>query len=156
MTDTAGTARGSQRRSSSGSNLQSGNILSPVPRDPNIPDAFDVYTLVLLRRPANAPEMSNAELDALQARHLAYRAQLRRQGVLVVNGPLGEQSDVAMRGLSIFACDINEAKRLSDGDPSVQAGRLVYDVMEWWVAAGSVAFPDANQPVGERRVMPDD
>ena len=23
-----------------------------MPRDPNIPDAFDVYTLVLLRRPA--------------------------------------------------------------------------------------------------------
>jgi hypothetical protein len=38
----------------------------------------------------------------------------------------------------------------------VQAGRLAYDVMEWWVAADSLAFPDANGPVGERRVMPDD
>ncbi|MET1058609.1 MAG: hypothetical protein ABWX84_03375 [Nocardioides sp.] len=37
-----------------------------MPRDPNIPDAFDVYTVVLLRRP-------DAELDVLQARHLAYR-----------------------------------------------------------------------------------
>jgi uncharacterized protein YciI len=135
---------------------QSGNILSPVPRDPNIPDAFDVYTLILLRRPADAPEMSDTELDTLQAQHLAYRAQLRREGVIVVNGPLGEQSDVAMRGLSIFACDIDEAKRLSDGDPSVRAGRLAYDVMEWWVAADSLAFPDAKRPVGERRVMPDD
>lgn len=133
-----------------------GNILSRVPRDPNIPDAFDVYTLVLLRRPVEAPEMSDAELDALQARHLAYRANLRREGILVANGPLGEQSDVALRGLSIFACDIDEARRLSDGDPSVQAGRLIYDVMEWWVAADSVAFPDAIRPVGERRVMPDD
>jgi uncharacterized protein YciI len=127
-----------------------------MPRDPNIPDAFDVYTLVLLRRPADAPEMPDTELDALQAQHLAYRGQLRREGVIVVNGPLGEQSDVAMRGLSIFACDIDEAKRLSDGDPSVQAGRLAYDVMEWWVAAGSLAFPDAKGPVGERRAMPDD
>ena len=136
--------------------MASGNILSPVPRDPNIPDAFDVYTLVLLRRPANAPQMSDTELDALQAQHLAYRAQLRREGLLVVNGPLGEQSDVAMRGLSIFACDIDEARRLSDGDPSVQAGRLAYDVMEWWVAADSLAFPEANRPVGEQRVMPED
>ena len=127
-----------------------------MPRDPNIPDAFDVYTLVLLRRPADAPEMSDSELDALQAQHLAYRAQLRREGVLVVNGPLGEQSDITMRGLSIFGCGIDEAKRLSDGDPSVQAGRLAYDAMEWWVAAGSLAFPDANEPVGERRVMADD
>ncbi len=127
-----------------------------MPRDPNIPDAFDVYTLVLLRRPIDAPEMPDEELDALQARHLAYRAELHRQGVLVANGPLGEQSDVSLRGLSIFACDPAEARRLSDGDPSVQAGRLAYDVMEWWVAAGTLAFPEAGQPVGSRRSMPDD
>jgi uncharacterized protein YciI len=126
-----------------------------MPRDPNIPDAFDVYTLVLLRRPVDAPEMADEELDALQARHLAYRAELRRQGVLVVNGPLGEQSDEALRGLSIFACGLAEAARLSDDDPSVRAGRLAYDLMEWWVAAGSLAFPSTPGQVGERRAMPD-
>ena len=61
-----------------------------------------------------------------------------------------------MRGLSIFACSLDEAARLSDADPSVQAGRLGYDLMEWWVAAGTLAFPDATGPVGDRRVMPDD
>jgi uncharacterized protein YciI len=127
-----------------------------MPRDPNIPDAFDVYTLVLLRRPPDAPDLPEEELDALQARHLAYRAQLKRDGVLVANGPLGEQSDSALRGLSIFACDLDEARRLSDGDPSVQVGRLTYDVFEWWVAAGTLAFPGAGRSVGERRTMPDD
>lgn len=127
-----------------------------MPRDPNVPDAFDVYTLVLLRRPADAPVLLDDELDALQARHLAYRAELQRQGLLVVNGPLAEQSDVGMRGLSIFACDLLEAARLSDGDPSVQAGRLSYELMEWWVAAGSLAFPGASRPVGQRRSMPED
>jgi uncharacterized protein YciI len=127
-----------------------------MPSDPNIPDAFDVYTMVLLRRPADAPEMSDEALDALQARHLAYRAELRRQGVLVANGPLGEQTDDSMRGLSIYACGLAEAARLSDGDPSVQAGRLAYDVFEWWVAAGTLAFPNADRPVGDRRSMPDD
>jgi hypothetical protein len=58
-----------------------------MPRDPNIPDAFDVYTLVLLRRPA---------------------------------------------------------------------GRLAYDLMAWWVAAGTLAFPQATGRVGDRRSMPDD
>jgi uncharacterized protein YciI len=100
--------------------------------------------------------MPDAELDALQARHLAYRAELRRRGVLIVNGPLGEQSDESMRGLSIFACSLDEAARLSDADPSVQAGRLTYDLMEWWVAAGSLAFPGVDRPVGERRSLPDD
>lgn len=127
-----------------------------MPRDPNIPDAFDVYVMVLLRRPDDAPEMSEEALDDLQARHLAYRASLRRDGVLVANGPLGEQSDPMLRGLSIFACELEEARRLSDLDPSVQAGRLTYDAFEWWVAAGTLAFPAAADTVGDRRVMPDD
>ena len=127
-----------------------------MPRDPNIPDAFDVYTLVLLRRPPDAPQMTDEELDALQARHLAYRAELHRQGKVVANGPLGEQSDISLRGMSIFACDLDEARRLSDGDPSVQAGRLAYDTFEWWVAAGTLAFPNAERSVGDRRSMPDD
>lgn len=127
-----------------------------MPRDPNIPDAFDVYTLVLLRRPVDAPDLPDHELDALQSRHLAYRAKLRDDGVLVANGPLGEQSDPSLRGLSIMACDLDEARHLSDLDPSVQEGRLTYDVSEWWVAAGTLAFPGTPQVVGERRAMPDD
>jgi hypothetical protein len=127
-----------------------------MPRDPHIPDAFDVYTFVVLRRPADAPELPDDELDALQAQHLAYRAGLRRDGLLVVNGPCGEQSDPSYRGLSIFACDPAEAARLSDGDPSVAAGRLAYDVMEWWVAADSLAFPGADRPIGDRRSIPED
>lgn len=126
-----------------------------MPRDPNVP-AFDVYTIVVLRRPSDAPEMSDEELDALQARHLAYRAELGRHGAVVVNGPFDEQSDPSYRGMSIFACDAAEAARLSDGDPSVVAGRLDYDVMEWWVHAGSLAFPLTDGPVGDRRSMPDD
>lgn len=127
-----------------------------MPRDLNVPDAFDVYTVVVLRRPADAPEMSEEDLDALQARHLAYRADLARQGLIVVNGPFDEQSDESYRGMSIFACDPTEAARLSDGDPSVIAGRLAYDAMEWWVRAGSLGFPLSGRPVGDRRSMPDD
>jgi hypothetical protein len=127
-----------------------------MPRNPDVPDAFDVFTFVILRRPDDAPEMSDEQLDDLQARHLAYRADLRRQGLLAVNGPCAEQSDPSYRGMSIFTCDPAEAARLSDGDPSVAAGRLAYDVMEWWVAADSLAFPNISGPVGDRRSMPED
>jgi uncharacterized protein len=127
-----------------------------MPRDSHLPEAFDVYTVVVLRRPAGAPDLPEAELDDLQGRHLAYRAELRREGRLVVNGPFDEQTDPSYRGMSIFACDPADAARLSDGDPSVVAGRLTYDVMEWWVSAGSLAFPLADRPVGDRRAMPQD
>src|SRR4029079_12274885 len=62
----------------------------PMPRDPNIPDEFDVYTLVILRRADDAPEISDDDLSELQTRHLAYRGGLAREGVLVVNGPFDE------------------------------------------------------------------
>ena len=125
-------------------------------RDLNIPAEFDVFTLVVLRRPFGAPDLPDDELTRLQAEHLAYRAGLRDQGRIVVNGPFDQQSDESFRGMSIFACDAAEAARLSDGDPSVAAGRLAYDVVEWWVAAGSLAFPNADGPVGVRRSMDDE
>ncbi|MGX9348640.1 YciI family protein [Microbacterium sp. KNMS] len=124
--------------------------------DPNIPDAFDVFTVVLLRRPADAPEMTEDELDALQARHLAYRAQLARDGATVANGPFLAQSDETLRGMSVFARSPEEAARLSAADPSVIAGRLSFEVVEWWVAAGSIAFPNATEPAGDRRSLPGD
>ena len=125
-------------------------------RDPNTPDEFEVYTLVLLRRPVDAPDLPRDELDRLQSEHLAYRAELRRRGLIVANGPFDEQSDIALRGLSVFTCSLDEAARLNDADPLVLVGRLGYDVMEWWVAAGTLAFPGVAGPVGDRRVMPDD
>ena len=127
-----------------------------MPRVPDIPDAFDVYTVVVLRRPADAPDLPEEDLDALQARHLAFRAELRRRELLVANGPFDKQSDPSYRGMSIFACGPAEAARLSDGDPLVVAGRLAYDVMEWWVGARMLAFPLTEGPVGDRRTMPDD
>lgn len=125
-------------------------------RDLDIPAAFDVYTVVVLRRADDPPVMSDEDLDALQARHLAYRSELRRRGVVVANGPFREQGSASYRGMSIFACTPVDAAKLSDGDPSVIAGRLEYDVMEWWVGAGALDFPLADRPVGNRRAMPDD
>ena len=58
--------------------------------------------------------------------------------------------------MSIFACDSTDAARLSEGDPSVMSGRLTYDVMEWWVGTGSLAFPLTDVRIGERRSIPGD
>lgn len=58
--------------------------------------------------------------------------------------------------MSIYACSLEEAARLNDADPMVEAGWLGYDLMEWWVGAGTLAFPSFDGPVGDRRAMPDD
>lgn len=38
----------------------------------------------------------------------------------------------------------------------VQARRLGYELVEWWVGAGTLAFPSFDGLVGDRRVMPED
>jgi hypothetical protein len=60
---------------------------------------FDQYTLVLLVRPPDAPELSPEEADALQDAHLAFRADLRDQGYLLGGGPLRDQDDERLRGI---------------------------------------------------------
>ena len=77
--------------------------------DPEVPVAFDVVTVVVLRRSVDAPDLPDDELDALQARHLAYRRELVTRGLIAANGPFDEQSDPSYRGMSIFTCDPAEA-----------------------------------------------
>ena len=125
-------------------------------RDPNIPDAFDVYTMCLLVRPPDAPQLPEDELDRLQSAHLAYRADLKRRGLIVANGPFDRQTDIRLRGMSIFTTSIEEAARLNDADPLVIAGRLGYELFEWWIVAGTLAFPgEGDRQVGHRRSMDD-
>jgi hypothetical protein len=66
---------------------------------------FDRHTLVLLVRRPDAPELTDEESAELQDRHLAFRADLRDRGYLVGGGPLVDQDDERLRGISIMTCD---------------------------------------------------
>jgi uncharacterized protein len=107
---------------------------------------FDQHTLVLLVRPPDAPELSEHEAEALQDAHLAFRADLRDQGYLVAGGPLREQDDERLRGVSVMAVDPARARELCSADPAVRAGRLAVEVMTWMVPAGNIRFEDVPAP----------
>jgi uncharacterized protein len=107
---------------------------------------FDRHTLVLLVRPPDAPELSEEEAAELQDRHLAFRAGLRDEGYLLGGGPLIDQDDERLRGISIMPVEPETARRLSEEDPAVQAGRLAVEVMTWMVPAGNIRFADVAAP----------
>jgi uncharacterized protein YciI len=105
-----------------------------------IPEAFDQRTVILLVRPPDAPEFEEAELDRLQAEHLAYLRGLARRGVLIANGPLTDQTDERLRGLSVYALPLEEALALARADPMVRAGRLAIDGGRWLTARATARF----------------
>src|SRR4051794_21093675 len=109
---------------------------------------LEEFELVILRRPANPTPYDDETLARIQSEHLAYMAQLRTDGIVVVNGPVVDQPDESMRGLTFFRTGgLDEARRLAEADPAVRAGRMVIEVMRWWCPPGLMAGP-------RRRVTP--
>jgi uncharacterized protein YciI len=107
---------------------------------------FDRHTLVLLVLRPDAPEMTEEDAAELQDRHLAFRVDLRDRGYLIGGGPLVDQDDVRLRGISIMKCDPGTARRISSEDPAVRAGRLAVEVMTWMVPAGNIRFENVRAP----------
>jgi uncharacterized protein YciI len=101
---------------------------------------FARHTLVLLRRPPGAPELSDAELDALQERHLAHLESMRKRGALAVAGPFEGQTDETLRGLCVYSVSPEDPRRLAEQDPSVHAHRLAIDVLTWLAPDGEARF----------------
>ena len=110
------------------------------------PMQFDRHTLVLLVLRRDAPQLPDDQAAELQDRHLAFRADLRDRGYLIGGGPLVDQDDERLRGISIMTCDPETARRLCSEDPAVQAGRLAVEVMTWMVPTGNMLFENVPAP----------
>jgi uncharacterized protein YciI len=108
--------------------------------DALIPESFDEHTIVFLMRPDDPPPLTEADLDRLQVEHLTFMRDLQRRGVMIANGPLAEQTDQRLRGISVYAVPLAEALELANDDPMVRAGRLEIRGARWWTAAGTAAF----------------
>jgi uncharacterized protein len=101
---------------------------------------LDQYAFVLLRRGPRAAEFTDDELGVLQAQHLAHLDAMTALGKIVAAGPFSDQPDESLRGFCLYATSLDEARELAESDPSVQAGRMAVDVMNWWTKKGSISF----------------
>ena len=115
------------------------------------PVEMEAYQLVLLKRPANRPELPEERVAEIQKAHMAHLERLALEGRIVAAGPFGDQDDPAMRGLALYRVgSVEEARRLAEEDPAVQAGRLEVEVMTWYTAKGWVVFPKAPEAAPQR------
>ena len=83
---------------------------------------FDRHTVIVLVLRPDAPAMTEEEAADLQDRHLASGADLQARGLVRGRGPLTDQDDPTLRGLSVWSVDADTARELASGDPAVQAG----------------------------------
>ena len=61
---------------------------------------------------------------------------LYEEGIINLNGPTDGESDI--RGFSVYnVATIEQARKYAENDPMVKAGRLVVEVLPWWLAKGS-------------------
>jgi len=108
----------------------------------NAPVDLEAYELVMLRRPENAPDYDDAELERIQQEHLEHHARLRESGHVVTNGPVSDQPDQALRGLTFYRTgSLEEARSFAEADPAVQAGRLTIEIMTWYCRPGTMTKP---------------
>ena len=98
---------------------------------------LEAYYLVLLLRGDGGPTEYD-ELVKLQEGHLANIRRLHEAGYMKVAGPFGPNTPEEMRGVFILKADSQQhAEELLSSDPSIQAGRLKAQVLEWFVPAGT-------------------
>ena len=103
---------------------------------------LEAFELVLLRRPENAPDYEDAELERIQREHLAHHDRLRASGHVVTNGPVIDQPDPSLRGLAFYRTgSLAESRQLAEADPAVRAGRLAVEIMTWYCPPGTMSKP---------------
>ena len=75
------------------------------------------------------------EAEKIQMEHLRYIMRLRAEGKILINGPV--INDTELKGIAVFnTTDKEQVKKLSDKDPAVRAGRLAYEIYDWFGLPG--------------------
>ena len=114
-------------------------LAPPAGEHAKAPIEFDNFIVVLLVRPANAPEFPKDELDRLQDGHMSNMRRLAGEGKLFKAGPMEDYSGRNVRGIFIFATgSVDAAREWVATDPLIKAGRLVPEYMKWYVEKGSL------------------
>jgi uncharacterized protein YciI len=104
---------------------------------------LDRYTITLLIKPPQTPQLDEHAAAALQDAHMSHLAELQEAGQLLVAGPLLDED---YRGLSILNVEPEQATALKALDPAVQAGLYVVRAIPWMVPGNAIAFPPSRLP----------
>ena len=82
------------------------------------------YTAVILKA---GPNRAQEGADAIVWEHGRRNFGLRADGELAIVGPVRDHPEVC--GMGIFTTEVERTREIMDGDPGVQAGVFVYEII---------------------------
>lgn len=101
------------------------------------------YVMAFLKA-GNVKIEDETKRKELQTAHLKNIQRLAAEGKLVLAGPFMDKQDI--RGIYIFnVTTVEEAAKLTETDPSIQAGTLEMELHPWY---GSAALMEVNRMHG--------
>ena len=117
-------------------------MAAPQGEDGSPPMEFDTYWMVFLERGEKRADYTEEQRASIQTKHLAHLSAMKKQGYMLVAGPLEVAPDEKMRGLCLYRSDLEqeEVKKLASQDPAVAAGVLSVRVIKWWMPKGGLSF----------------
>ncbi|MCB0472560.1 MAG: hypothetical protein KDC69_07840 [Flavobacteriaceae bacterium] len=94
------------------------------------------YVIAFLKKGPNR-DRTPEESAKLQRGHLDNIVRMANEGLLVLAGPFLDNGE--LRGIYVFNVEtVEEAKKLTETDPAIQAGSLVMELHPWY---GTAALP---------------
>ncbi|PWN07498.1 hypothetical protein DDZ15_04345 [Rhodohalobacter mucosus] len=105
------------------------------------------YVMAFLKAGPNRSQ-DPEEAAELQRAHLDNIARLAEDGSLIVAGPFLDDSEI--RGIYIFAVEtVDEARKLSETDPAIQAGSLELELHPWYGSAALMQLGEVHKRISK-------
>ena len=102
-------------------------LSTPAAPTQDAPLTMMTYQMVFLKKGPNAPPSAPAEQKRMQDEHLAHLAELNKQHINMIYGPILVDAD--LRGIAVLDVpNANAAKKHFDTDPFVKSGVMVAEV----------------------------
>lgn len=106
------------------------------------------YVMAFLKTGPN-PTTDSTKAMELQRAHLDNIRRMAQEGDLVLAGPFMDNGEV--RGIYIFDVrTVEEARELTETDPSIQAGALEMELRPWYGSAALMQVNDIHVQISKQ------